>query len=466
MSRIIAADLFAGAGGASVGLRRACAALGLDFDLVAVNHWPTAVETHRINHPRSMHLCEAVERVRPRDAVPGGRLHLLLAGPSCVHHSRARGGRPVNEQDRASAWCILRWVDELRVDTLLIENVREFEEWGPVAANGRPLKSRKGAEFRAWVNALEAANYRVEWNVLNAANYGDATTRERLWIIARRNRARITWPEPTHNEDGLVHLFGARKPWVPARDIIDWSIPGKSIFERKKPLAPKTIERIAEGFRRFGGAAAEPLIMLLTHGGRTRPITDPLWTVTGAHRGEVALVEPFILQQQSGGAPRAVGEPLATIAGRGAQALVCAFAVPFYGERAGQVPRTHSVEAPLPVIPASAKFALITSYYSKGGISPVSAPLPTATARDRFGLAVPVVDGHRLDIRFRMLQPHELAAAMSFDPAYQFAGNRGDQVRQIGNAWPCRTAEALVREVLAEHAVTRVPARARGAAGR
>lgn len=149
-----AADLFAGAGGASTGLLRACRELGLDVELLAINHWQVAVETHTINHPQVRHLCESVERVDPRAAVPGGRLQILLAGPECTHFSTARGGRPVNPQSRASAWHILKWAQELYIDSILIENVPEFRTWGPVGANGRPLKSRKGAVIAAiWAAA-------------------------------------------------------------------------------------------------------------------------------------------------------------------------------------------------------------------------------------------------------------------------------------------------------------------------
>lgn len=409
-------------------------------------------------------MCEAVERVNPREAVPGGRLNLLLAGPSCVHHSRARGGRPVNEQDRASAWSILRWVDELVVDTLLVENVPEFLDWGPVGVSGRPIKNKKGESFLAWVRALEAATYRVEWRVLNAADYGDPTTRRRLWVIARRGNRKISWPEPTHSEDGMLRLFGPKKKWRAAREIIDWSVPGQSIFERKKPLAQKTMARIVEGLRRFGGESLQPFLLQLTHGGRLRSVEDPLPTVTGGQRGDIALAQPFILQQQSGGAPRAVSDPLPTIAAAGAQALVQPFLVPMFGERDGQRPRTHAIDDPLPTVTASKGGPalvepFISHYYGTGVASPITAPLPTATARDRFALVMPEVNGHRLDIRFRMLQPNELARAMSFGDDYKFAGTRSDKVRQIGNAWPCGIAQALVGELLKDMKTARADKR-------
>ncbi len=197
MAKIFAADLFAGAGGASNGLVRAAAALGLDVDLLAVNHWPIAVETHSRNHPTVRHMCESVERIEPREVVPGGRLHLLMAGPECTHFSTARGGRPVNAQSRATAWSILKWAQELYIDTIIIENVPEFRSWGPIGANQKPLKSKRGETFRAFLTALRSLGYTVEDKILNAADYGDPTTRQRLFIMARRGRHKVSWPAPT-----------------------------------------------------------------------------------------------------------------------------------------------------------------------------------------------------------------------------------------------------------------------------
>jgi DNA (cytosine-5)-methyltransferase 1 len=486
-----AADLFCGAGGASSALRAVCESLGVELDLLAVNHWPRAVETHSRNHPQARHMCQAVEQINPREAVPGGRLHVLLAGPSCVHFSRARGGKPVSEQARASAWCVLRWLTELHVDTLLVENVEEFREWGPLGVDGRPLSGKRGQLYQSWLAAIRAAGYTVADQVLNAADYGDATTRRRLFVVARRDRRPISWPVPTHSRTGQRTLHGSTERWVAARSVIDWSIPGKSIFGRDKPLSRNTLGRILSGLERFGGpgiqpflvvlrqhmggrsldrplptiAAAgqhiglcEPVLMHVTHGGRPRSVNDPLPTITGANRGELAVCQPFILQQQSGGAPRTVDSPLPTVASRGAQALVEPCLIPFYGERFGQTPRAHSIGDPVPTIPASGsgKFGLvepiISGYYSGGSAAPVSSPLPTITTKDRFALVQPVIDEQLLDIRFRMLKPHELAAAMSFGSGYQFAGTLEEQVRQIGNAWPVKLGQALIGELLAHHA--------------
>lgn len=633
---IKAADLFCGAGGASVGFRRACKHLGLNTELLAINHWLVAVETHRQMHPESVHMCESVERVDPRmkvftDPVTGrefrhnGRLQILIAAPECTHHSTARGGRPINDQSRATAFQILKWPQEIYIDNILIENVPEFEQWGPVGADGRPLKSKRGHTFNAFIKALESFDYHVDWRVLNAADYGDPTTRKRLFIMARKKRlGPIKWPEPTHSRSGSPDLFGSMKKWRAAREVIDWDIKGQSIFGRKRPLSPKTIARIMAGLERFGGeelkpflvvlkggtgshlqASAksldnplptlcangqhvglvepEPFIVPLTHGGgrdRSHSVDEPIPTITCAHRGELAVVQSFVLGQQSGAELRHVEAPLPTISTAGAIALVEAevkpepfmisaggpkvdarpvsepmntvltrdhmalveaevtpaqpfiarfnsekpgaeanvhsvdeplgtlptenrfavvepfivpprgfsqddnkvdsvdqplrtivaasghtfavvepFLVPHYGEREGQSPRTHSVDEPLPTIPATGdgKFEVvqpqfITTYYGNGGVTSVEEPLPTITTKDRCALVMPVVNGKALDIRLRMLKPHELAKAMSFDDDYQFTGTQGDKVKQIGNAWACGVGQALIQALLAPYA--------------
>lgn len=481
---IQAADLFCGAGGTSSGLYHACDHASVRLDLVAINHWTVAIQTHTSNHPDARHICAPLEGLDPRKAVPSGRLDILVASPECTHHSIARGGRPVSDQLRASAWHILRWAELLRIDNILIENVREFRDWGPTNAAGKPIKSRRGDMYQAFLNALRALNYNVEDRILNAADYGDPTTRRRLFIMARRGGKTINWPEASHGI-GIKHAYRT------AREIIDWSLPGQSIFCRRKPLAPRTVARIAAGIRKYGGENAQPFLTMLygtndvrsvdrpcptiTAGGqhiglvqpflikyhgdhagtndsaerncsldfpiptldtsnryglvepfvihtnheggeRTHSIDLPLPTVTCGHRGEMALIEPFIIGQQSKSAPRTVDEPLPTIATKGAIALVEPF---------------------------------LTKYYGTAKTQGTDEPLDTITTKDRFGLVEPSADDRGvLDIRFRMLQPHELAAAMSFENGYRFSGNKTDQIKQIGNAVPVQLAAALCGSLL------------------
>lgn len=466
MKIIHAADLFCGAGGTSEGLIQATDELGMKLKLIAINHWPRAVETHSANHPTFEHLCAALSSVEPRKAVPTGKLNLLVASPECTHHSRARGGKPMNDQSRASAWHVLHWCEELNVENVLIENVKEFEEWGPIGANGRPLSSRKGETFKAFINALESLNYSVEWRVLNAADYGDATSRQRLFLRAARGRRQINWPNASHQKQhGQGHLFGGTsQPWRAARDIIDWSIPGTSIFTRKRPLKDSTIARIAAGIAKFWGEWAEPFLVLLrsmndpkAHNRHVRRIGEPVPAIT-AGGNHVGLVEPFIVPQMSCGANRAVSQPVPTITttSRGIaliQPLILsaggprvdafpvtepmntvltrdhmAIAEPFITKMANSSNgvQVREVSHPMPTITSADEFGVVrpfvVQYYGTGGAKRLEEPLDTVTARDRFGLVLP--DNVHLDIRFRMLQPHELAAAMGFPSKYQFMGTR------------------------------------------
>lgn len=484
---IKAADLFCGAGGTSTGLWRACQEMNAKLELLAVNHWNVAISTHQANHAYAKHLCESLDNVDPRKVVPCGRLNLLVASPECTHHSNARGGKPMSDQSRASAWHILRWAEALYIENILIENVREFRSWGPIGSDGRPLKSKRGETYQAFLTSLRSLGYTVEDRVLNAADYGDPTTRERLFILARRGGRKILWPEATHSSSTEESLFGKLQPWKPAREIIDWSIPGSSIFGRKRPLAPATMARIEAGLRKFGGKFAEPFLVILRNHGSARSVDEPIPTVT-AGGNHVGLCEPFVLGQQSGATARSVENPLPTIATDGAIALVEPFLVEYRGNHAGRTDgerRVKDLEHPLPTQDTSNRFGLVepfiaelrsgktansidkplstvttkgahhalvepflVKYNGTGKAQPISEPLDTVTTKDRFGLVETEHGQVKIDIRFRMLRPQELARAMSFDDSYKFSGNRELQVKQIGNAVPCLTAQALCRAML------------------
>jgi DNA (cytosine-5)-methyltransferase 1 len=282
LKTIRAADLFCGAGGTSEGAREACVELGYSLELTAINHWDIAVATHSQNHPTARHLCASLDSINPRDLYGDTGLDLLWASPECTHHSIARGGKPVSDQSRATAWCVVRWAEALRPPIILVENVKEFESWGPIGTNGMPLKSRRGEVFMSWVRCLEALGYRVEWRVLCAADYGDPTTRERLFIYAVRGHRKIVWPEPSHapEADNGSDMFASRKRWVPARDIIDWTLQGKSIFKRKKPLAEKTLNRILIGLEKFGLKPFTIHMRTITCRRTRRNIDRPLQTIS------------------------------------------------------------------------------------------------------------------------------------------------------------------------------------------
>ncbi len=534
-SDIDAVDLFAGAGGTSSGLAEACLEMGVTVHLTAINHWLTAVESHKANHPWAVHLCQRVESTDPTEVAPSGHLNLVVASPECTHYSVARGGKPVQDQKRASPWYILPWIQRLRVDNLLVENVPEFQSWGPLGVDGRPLKRQKRDTFKAFIHAIEASNYSVSYDVLNAADYGDATSRKRLFILARRGKGKlIHWPRPTHSKGGKSK---GTKPWRAAREVIDWNLEGESIFTRKRPLADATMRRIYAGLEKFGGPELKPFLIIMEHGGRIRSVDEPLPTITTARGGAMGVATPFILGQQSGSVPRSVDDPLPTVAAGGAISKVDAFLLttdrlgtdkvagtnrslprsvndpvptitgrprvglvePFilpplgyhhrngkankprsvddplqtitrrggghlvsahiqshFGERRGQEPRVRSVNEPMPTVtsrePALVEGVLI-DYHGQSTAHSIEDPVPTLRAKDRLGLVQPVINGFKLDIRFRMLQPHELSAAMGFASGYKFVGNRQDVVRQIGNAVAVNMAKALCLSLLRDQSV-------------
>jgi DNA (cytosine-5)-methyltransferase 1 len=418
--------------------------------LVAVNHWTVAVETHKLNHPWATHHCARVESLDPRVVVPNQRADLIVAGVECTHHSQARGGRPMSDQSRASAWNVLHWAEQLGTRDILIENVPEFMSWGPLNRQGRPIASRKGETFQAFVNALESLNYRVEWQVLNAADYGDPQRRRRLFLRARAGRRAIHWPDASH-EKGT---------WRTAREIIDWTDPGTSIFNRKRPLADRTMARIAEGIRRYCGEYAEAFLVMLYGTGTVRGLDLPLPTVTsggGKGGGHMALCRPFLVPrygERPTQTPRthSVDTVLPTVTGTNAPQLVTPFILPHDQWTAKNGAFVDSIDEPMRTVTAhnGRNNKLVTPfllpYYRTGVPQSVDNPIPTVTTRDRFALVT--ADGHALDIFFRMLNPRELARAQSFPDEFEFVGNKSEIIKQIGNAVPVSTATALCQSVL------------------
>jgi DNA (cytosine-5)-methyltransferase 1 len=442
-------DMFCGAGGESTGIMQAVREKEMNVHMLAINHWERAIETHAANHPEADHLCESVEHIDPTKAVPGGRVALLWASPECTHHSIARGGRPRSDQSRASAWLILKWLSELYVERVIIENVPEFTSWGRLDANGQPIQSEKGRIFKAFVHSLRALGYSVDWRVLTAADYGDPTTRHRLFIQAVKGRKRIIWPEIT-NIDGGNNLLGL-KPWVPARNIIDWSIPGTSIFTRKKPLAAATVRRIAAGIEKYWTPYAKPFLAVLYGSNDVRSLDLPLPTVTtsGNHH---ALITPFITRyngshrDETDGDNRnqSLGKPISTLDTSNRFGLVEPF-ITCIGQSSGGN-RIHSIDEPITTVVTKQEHCLVepmlVEYSGNGSTVPVTEPVPTISTKQHFAL----LEGHagaKLDIRFRMLKPHELARAQGFPEDYRILGNITEQTKQIGNAVPVHTARAL-----------------------
>jgi len=497
-ARELVVDLFAGGGGTSEGIK---AAIGRDPD-IAINHDPLAVTMHEANHPRTKHYCESVFKIAPRDAVQGRPVGLLWLSPDCTHFSKSKGGKPRSKKIRGLAWVAVRWAREAAPRVIILENVEEFEGWGPLLENGLPDPARAGRTFRSFVSKLRGYGYAVEWRLLVAADYGVPTTRKRLFLIARRDRQPIAWPAPTHSKTGQ-----GRKRWRPAADVIDWSIPCPSIFERKKPLAEPTLRRIAVGIWRYVINAAQPFIVPVTHprDARVHGIDEPVRTVTGANRGELALVAPYLVHrgngEREGQTPRTypIERPVSTVVAQGQKhALVAALMTKHYGGVVGHdlhrpigtvtsidhhavsvafLDKAYGsarvgvpVDQPVPTITAGGGRggghladvrAFLVKYNRTGTARDLDEPLDTVTTRDRFGLVTIAGENYAIvDIGMRMLSPRELFRAQGFPDGYQIApacwqttpgGKRWfgpliktEQIAKCGNAVNPKLAEVLV----------------------
>lgn len=428
----IVVDCFAGGGGASEGIRRA---LGRSPH-IAINHKPEMIALHAANHADSEHYPASVWKVDPVEVCRGRPVGLLWLSPDCTHFSKAKGRKPVKKTIRALAWVAIRWVAAVRPRVIIIENVEEFEGWGPVArGTEKPCPKRKGQTFKAFVRKLRRQGYHVEWRRLRACDFGAPTTRQRLFLVARCDGEPIVWPQATHGP-GKLH------PWRTAAECIDWSIACPSIFltkqeakalgyNVKRPLVANTLRRIARGVYRFVINNPRPFIVPVTHSGdaRSHSIGEPLRTVTGSPRGDFALVQPFLANYHApkrdgddrlrsvdellptldtsnrfglvmpfvagvggrmGQSPeRGVDRPYQTITAKGDAAVVSPFMVPRYGERDGQEPRSSAADQPLPtIVPTQNGAQLVSAFLAKhfgGHETPGSAPeLPfdTVTSRD------------------------------------------------------------------------------------
>jgi DNA (cytosine-5)-methyltransferase 1 len=444
-------DNFAGGGGASTGIERA---IGRPVD-IAINHDPEAVAMHQANHPQTLHLCESVWDVNPRQVCAGRPVGLAWFSPDCKHFSKAKGGKPVEKKIRGLAWVAVRWAATVQPRVICLENVEEFVTWGPLTQDGRPCPRNRGREFRAFVNALQRLGYAVEWRELRACDYGAPTSRKRLFLIARRDGQPIAWPEPTHGP--------GRKAYRTAAECIDWSIPCPSIFERERPLAEATLRRVAAGIQRYVIDAAEPYIVRLGHtghgdAGKVRSVREPLSTITS--KAEHLLVAPTLVQvgygERAGQAPRVPGldKPLGTIvAGGQKHALVAAFLAKHYTGVIGS-----DLRVPLGTVTATDHHSLVAAFlikfYGSGGQwSALDEPMHTLPTKDRMGLVTVAGEQYRIvDIGMRMLQPRELARAQGFGEGYLLEAPhlgrplpKHAQVRMIGNSVCPPLAEALVR---------------------
>jgi DNA (cytosine-5)-methyltransferase 1 len=392
---MIVIDLFAGGGGASEGIKRA---IGRDPD-IAINHDKVAIAVHEANHPGTRHYQEDIWHVPPRRAIGTDSVGLLWSSPDCTHFSKAKGNKPKRDLKRRSlAWAVKKWIREVRPRVVILENVEEFTTWGPLDSAGKIIISQKGTTYSAFVRRIKRLGYKVEARELRASDYGAPTIRKRLFLIARCDGLPIVWPEPTHGP-GLI-------PYRTAAEIIDWSIPCPSIFERKRPLVENTMRRIAKGIQRYVIEAESPFILNLTHGGRLEPINEPLRTITAAHRGEKAIVTPYIIPiQHYNGSDivQPINEPLRTITAY-PKGGAFAIAVPHIQRQFGQGVGS-AIDEPIGTTTAGGlgKSALVMAFMAQhnggfytGGGRPVDKPISTITYR---GTQQQIVTSHLLKLR-------------------------------------------------------------------
>ncbi|MDF2994661.1 MAG: hypothetical protein K0R27_298 [Xanthobacteraceae bacterium] len=393
-------DSFAGGGGASTGIEWA---LGRSPD-IAINHDAEALSMHAVNHPATRHLNSNIWQVDPDDVCAGRPVDLLWASPDCKHHSKAKGGRPLKRSIRDLAWVVVLWAKRARPKVILLENVEEFRDWGPLVqktgADGSPVlddagnpfmvpcPNRRGETFNRWVGELRRLGYKVEWRELRACDFGAPTVRKRLFLIARRDGRKIVWPKPTHGAPTDPDVIAGRKqPWRTAAEIIDWSLPCPSIFATsaeikrdfgvaaRRPLAEATLTRIAKGVKRYVLDAAAPFIIRtdMASAAKRNGVHDtgePIRTMTTS--GSFALVDPVLMPfssyGQQGGASRTLDGPLHTITAsrKDTDQIVAPFFVPRYGERKGQEPRCQPAHVPLAtVVPTGNGASLVSAFLAQ-----------------------------------------------------------------------------------------------------
>lgn len=341
-------DSFAGGGGASTGIEMA---LGRSPDY-AINHDAEALALHAANHPDTVHLSKNIYKVDPMDVVGRRKVGLLWASPDCKHFSKAKGGAPVKREIRDLAWTVVLWAERVRPRVIILENVEEFQTWGPLIETAKgifPCPDRKGETFKEWILALKKHGYKVEWKELRACDYGAPTTRKRLFLIARCDGQKITWPAPTHGPGRLPYHTAASH-------VIDWSIPCPSIFDTSeeimakfgvraiRPLADNTMARIAKGVKRYVIDAAKPFIIKFQTGAVGSDIDAPLPTVTAnsfikrpGGAAPLGVVMPHLMTMRNAGKPfNEADKPTHTVTAGGAGLSLVAPVLAGVGGRAGQ----------------------------------------------------------------------------------------------------------------------------------
>lgn len=399
-------DNFAGGGGASTGMEMAT---GYSVD-IAINHDPEAIKMHMVNHPNTKHYCESVWTVDPVKACNGNPVAIAWFSPDCKHFSRAKGGKPKDKSIRGLAWVALRWAALVRPRVIMLENVEEFKTWGPLNRRHHPIKLKQGMTFRKFLSQLESLGYQVDYRELVAADYGAPTMRKRFFLIARCDGRPIVWPEPTHAPaDSPEVATGLRIPYIGAYTQIDFSLPCPSIFDTAeeikekygiravRPLAPKTMERIARGVKKFILENPEPFIIQCNHGGERRPldIKEPMPTITGKHGFGVVepVLSPCIMCNNENNVGSNVVSPLPTITTGNRNFLVAPTLIQYHSETATGEVRGQNLQDPIMTIDGSNRYGLVTSFLHKyfggeykGSGANLEEPLPTITAVDHNSL--------------------------------------------------------------------------------
>ena len=428
-------DNFAGGGGASTGIEMA---IGRSVD-IAINHDPDAIAMHKVNHPSTKHYCEDVWQVDPVKACNGNPVALAWFSPDCKHFSRAKGGKPVDKNIRGLAWVAVKWAALVAPRVIMLENVPEIQTWGPLGKDNKPIKSRSGETFDGFIRALSTGlpedhpafaemckaleinaesemavkiknglGYWVEHKELKSCDFGAPTSRTRFYLIARRDRRSIVWPKPTHGpRNSAAVKSGKLLPYNTAAGCIDWSIPTRSIFERKKPLAENTLQRIALGIKRFVINNAEPFIVAVNHGGegfRGQSLNDPLQTITAKHG--YGIVAPTIMCNNTNNVGASVESPLPTVTTGNRNFLVAASLIQYHTESTDGEVRGQELDKPIMTLDTANRYALSCAHIMKnyaggykGSGSSVEDPLGTVTAKDHNSL----VTAHIMTLRNNMV---------------------------------------------------------------
>lgn len=481
-------DCFAGGGGASVGIEMA---LGRSVD-IAVNHNPQAILMHKTNHPDTLHLTEDIFKVDLQRYVKGRTVDLMWASPDCTSHSKAKGGKPREKGLRILPWAVYKHARQILPNVIIMENVEEIQQWGPLDEHGHPIPERRGEDYNRFITAMKGLGYVFDSRELVAADYGAPTIRKRWYGIFRRDGKEIVWPEPTHSKEGVNGL----EPWEPIWKYLDLDDFGKSIFNRKKPLAKNTMNRIARGLEKFVFNCPEPFIVPIGYGERegqkprVNSIHNPLGTIVASGRKHY-LCSPLLIQYHSetsktGVRGQAVTDPLMTIDTSNRYGLVMSHLTKFYKSGCGQsmydpihtitTSPGHFGTVSVLAVPAEQLMAgldksikeqndvndiiqkctcvsqFIIEYYGSGIGQDLNSPIHTIVTKDRFALITVLGNEYViLDICLRMLKAEELKLGQGFPKDYIIDRDYrwrkypvSEQVARIGNSVVPVTAQTLV----------------------